>query len=502
MADDPTHVTGTHPVTSAPSRHVRVAIIGSGFSGIGMAIRLRQAGIEDFVILERAGDLGGVWRDNTYPGCACDVESHLYAFSFAPNPDWSRRYSPQAEIWAYLQRCADQFGVTPFIQYHQTVEAARWDDATARWHLTTSGGSYLANVVVAATGALSEPRLPDLPGLDTFSGPVFHSAQWNHDVDLAGKRVAVLGTGASAVQFIPAIQPTVAKLIVFQRTPAWVVPRDDHAFGEGTRGFLRRFPAAQRALRARITLTREMLGVGFRHPVIMRVLGGLARRHLRQSVADPTLRALLTPDFIPGCKRILVSDDYYPALARPNVEVVRGAAASVRPTAVIGTDGVAREVDVIICSTGFHVTDFPFAHRVRGRDGRTLADAWSATATAHLGTTVAGYPNLFLVPGPNTGLGHSSVLLMFEAQIAHVMDALRHMEALGLAAIEPRPEAQAAFVADVDRRMANTVWLKGGCESWYLDATGRNSTLWPGTPRQFRRRVARFRPEEYTLRHA
>ncbi len=478
----------------------RIVIIGSGFSGIGVAIRLKQAGIHDFVILERAGDLGGVWRDNSYPGCACDVESHLYEFAFAPNPEWSRRFSPQAEIWQYLRQCAERFGILPHIRYHQTVTGATWDDGAARWTVVTPKARYRAGILIAATGALSEPRLPDIPGIDQFSGPVFHSARWDHSVDLAGRRVAVLGTGASAVQFIPAIQPRVDRLTVFQRTPAWVVPRQDRATPDWARSLFRRVPAAQRFFRARINGYRDMLGVGFRHPMVMRLLLARAKQHLRQSIADPDLRARLTPDFMLGCKRILVSDDYLPALAQPNVEVVSGAATRITRDGVAAADGIERPADVIICSTGFQVTEFPFAEWICGREGLSLADAWRPSAKAHLGTTVSGFPNLFLVPGPNTGLGHSSVILMFEAQFEHIVSAVRYMDAHGVAAVEPRPEAQAAFVAEVDRRMAKTVWVTGGCRSWYLDATGRNSTLWPGTIPQFRRRVERFRPDDYQIR--
>ena len=478
----------------------RIVIIGSGFAGIGAAIRLKQAGVHDFVILERAADLGGVWRDNSYPGCACDVESHLYEFSFAPNPDWSRRFSPSAEIRAYLRDCADRFGVLPHVRYNETVTDAAWDDGAAKWRVTSTGGVYTASVLVAATGALSEPRLPDLPGIDQFQGPVFHSAQWNHSVDLAGKRVAVLGTGASAVQFVPAIQPRVGRLVLFQRTPGWVIPRHDRATPSAAKSLFRRFPAVQRFFRGQIHLYHETLGIGFRHPAVMRVLSQKARRHLRRSVPDPTLRKRLTPDFMPGCKRILLSDDYLPALTRENVDVVSGAATRFTPTGVIGADGEERPADIVICGTGFQVTEFPFAEWVHGRGGASLAEAWRPSAAAHLGTTVAGFPNLFIVPGPNTGLGHSSVILMFEAQIEHVVNAVRHMDTHRLAAVEPRPEAQAAFVAEVDRRMAKTVWMTGGCRSWYLDASGRNSTLWPGTPPQFRRRVERFEPEEYLTR--
>ena len=478
----------------------RIIIIGSGFAGIGMAIRLKAAGVHDFVILERAADLGGVWRDNSYPGCACDVESHLYEFSFAPNPDWSRRFSPSAEIWAYLRDCAERFGVLPHVRINETVTDATWDDGAARWRVTSTGGAYTASVLVAATGALSEPRLPDLPGIDQFQGPVFHSARWDHGVDLTGKRVAVLGTGASAVQFVPAIQPRVGRLVLFQRTPGWVIPRHDRATPSAAKSLFRRLPVAQRIFRGQIHLYHETLGIGFRHPAVMRVLSQKARRHLRRSVSDPVLRKRLTPDFMPGCKRILLSDDYLPALTRENVEVVSGAATRMTGTGVVGSDGVERPADVIICGTGFQVTEFPFAEWVHGRGGGSLAAAWRPSAVAHLGTTVAGFPNLFIVPGPNTGLGHSSVIMMFEAQIEHVVNAVRHMEAHRVAAVEPRPEVQAAFVAEVDRRMAKTVWMTGGCRSWYLDASGRNSTLWPGTPPQFKRRVERFEPDEYLVR--
>jgi cation diffusion facilitator CzcD-associated flavoprotein CzcO len=488
-------------VSPPAAPHVRVLIVGAGFAGIGAAIRLRQSGIKDILILERAADLGGVWRDNAYPGCACDVESHLYEFSFAPNPDWTRKYSPQPEIWEYLRRCADRFGITPFIRYNQTVDRIEWNAAAARWHVTTPTGGYTADIVVAATGALSEPRLPVLPGLDQFEGPVFHSAAWDHSVDLAGKRVAVLGTGASAVQFVPLIQPSVSRLVVFQRTPGWVIPRDDYAYTDAARARFRRFPLTQRALRAALNARHELLGIGFRHPRVMQLLSGMTARHLQRSVPDPVLRAQLTPNFTVGCKRILVSDDYLPALTRANVEVVSGGAAAVTPGGVIGSDGVEHAADVIVCATGFLVTEFPFARHVVGREGRTLTDAWGRSASAHLGTTVAGFPNLFLIPGPNTGLGHSSVLLIFEAQVEHLVDAVRHMNAQRISSLEPTPDAQRAFVEEVDRRMASTVWVTGGCKSWYLDDTGRNSTLWPGTPAQFRRRVARFRPEEYTLHH-
>jgi cation diffusion facilitator CzcD-associated flavoprotein CzcO len=357
-------------------------------------------------------------------------------------------------------------------------------------------------VLVAAPGALAEPRLPALPGLDRFEGHVFHSARWNEDVNLDGQRVAVVGTGASAIQIVPAIQPVVERLVLFQRTPPWVIARHDRALSGRLTQWLERVPVTRRALRSAIYGLRELMGLGFRHPRLARVTELAARRHLRRQVSDPDLRKKLTPDYTIGCKRILLSDDYYPALTQPSVEVVDGGAVEVRRTGIVGANGAERPVDVIVFSTGFHVTDFPFAGLVDGSDGRSLAEVWGPSPTAHLGTTVAGFPNLFILQGPYTGLGHSSVVLMIEAQIEHVIGALRLMNQQGIAAVEPRQEAQARFVREVDAMMEGTVWTTGGCRSWYLDETGRNSTLWPGSVGSFRRRVEAFRPDEYRLRPA
>lgn len=478
---------------------VRIAIIGSGFGGLGTAIRLKQQGVEDFIIFERADEVGGVWRDNTYPGCACDVESHLYSFSFAPNPEWSHSFSRQTEIWDYLRRCAKDYGLAPHLRFGHEVREAVWQEDARRWRIETSRGTFEASVLVAAAGSLSDPAIPKLRGLENFKGRVFHSARWDHGFDLTGRRVAVVGTGASAIQFVPAIQPAVGKLHVFQRTAPWVVPRRDRPLDERERRMFRRFPVVQRARRAGVYLLREILGFAFRHPWAMRYFERIARRHLARAVADPVLRAKLTPDYTIGCKRILISNDYLPALTQPNVELVTAGIASVREHSIVSDDGVERPVEAIIFGTGFHVTDLPFAKHIRGRDGRTLSETWAGSPVAHVGTTVAGFPNLFLLQGPNTGLGHSSVIIMLEAQIEHVLSAVRYMRRRGLAAIEPRPEAQAAYVADIDRRMRGTVWTSGGCLSWYLDANGRNSTLWPKTTWGFRRRVARLAPREYLL---
>jgi cation diffusion facilitator CzcD-associated flavoprotein CzcO len=484
-------------VVEQSPKHVRVAIAGSGFGGLGTAIRLAQSGIDDVLVFERSNDLGGVWRDNTYPGCACDVESHLYSFSFARNPEWSRSFSPAPEIHGYLRACAERFGILPRIRFDHEIQAATWDEDAQRWRLETKHGVYTADVLVAAVGGLSEPAIPSLPGLETFAGTTFHSARWNHDHVLAGKRVAVIGTGASAIQLVPAIQPEVGQLTIFQRTPPWIVPRNDRALTDRERSVLRGSNAAQWLLRARIYALRELMALPFFDARLAKVGQKLAETHLARHVRDPKLRAKLTPSYTMGCKRILLSDDYFPAVTKPNVEVVTDSIAEIRPEGVLTKDGTLHEVDTIIFGTGFHVQKYAFAKRIVGRGGRCLADTWSDRMTAHLGTTVSGYPNLFLLQGPNTGLGHTSVITIIESQIEHVVSALRHLDGEKLASVEPRIEAQNAFVDFVDRKTLGTVWTSGGCESWYLDAQGRNSTLWPGFTFTFKRRVERFDPSEY-----
>jgi len=477
-----------------------IAIIGAGFSGLGLAARLREQGVEDFVILERNADVGGTWWANTYPGCACDVPSHLYSFSFAPNPDWSRTYSPQPEIRAYLERVARERDLYRSIRFGTSVTGAEWDDAAGRWALTTSAGPVSARVLVAAPGTLTEPSLPDLPGLGSFAGTTFHSARWDHGHDLRGERVAVIGTGASAIQLVPAIQPDVAQLHVFQRTAPWVMPHTARAIRSRERSFYRRVPAAQRAVRAGVYAGRELLVPGFtRRPGLLKVAEQLSRRHLRDQVADPELRARVTPDYAIGCKRILPSNRWYPALTEPNVELVTDAIREVTTRSIVTAEGTERAVDTIIFGTGFRAAEIPVGHWIRGRGGELLSDAWGGSPRAHLGSTIAGFPNLFLMLGPNTGLGHSSMVYMIESQIAYVTDALRVMRERGAAVAEVRPEVQAAYNREIDARMEHTVWSTG-CSSWYQDATGRNPILWPDWTWRFRRRTRRFDPAEHTLR--
>ncbi|MCP3100563.1 NAD(P)/FAD-dependent oxidoreductase [Myxococcus sp. K15C18031901] len=479
------------------SGHFHVVIVGAGFSGLGMAIRLRQEGQEDFVILERAGEVGGVWRDNSYPGCACDVPSHLYSFSFVPNPRWSRAYSPQGEIHAYLRDCVERFGLRPFLRFHHTVEEARWDDDAQVWRLQTSEGAFTANVFIFAAGAFGAPLLPALPGLERFQGKVMHSARWDHAYPLEGRKVAVVGTGASAIQFVPAIQPQVGQLVLFQRTPPWVMPRKDHPITRWAKWLYTHVPGARWLVRAFLYSTYEASGLAFLHPWLIRLAQRRALRHLERSVEDPALRAKLRPRYTMGCKRVLISDDYLRSLTRDNVRLVTDGVREVREHSLVTEQGVEHPVDTLIFGTGFHITDAPFAHHIRGRDGRTLSEHWAGSMKAHLGTTVAGFPNFFMLLGPNTGLGHTSVILMVESQLSHVLHALRFLDGRNLAAVEPTQEAQDAYVRDLDERMRGTVWSQGGCVSWYMDATGRNSTLWPGLTFAFKHRVARFEPSEY-----
>jgi cation diffusion facilitator CzcD-associated flavoprotein CzcO len=478
---------------------VEVAILGSGFSGLGTAIRLKQAGIDDFVVLERERDVGGTWQVNTYPGCGCDVPSHLYSFSFAPNPDWSRTYSLQPEIREYLRRCADHFGVRPHIRFDHEVTGSTWDEDASRWEVETSGGPVRARVLVAAAGPLSEPRMPDIPGLDDFEGPVFHSARWDHDCDLSGKRVASIGTGASAIQYVPAIQPDVERLHVFQRTPPWVVPHTDRPVSRFERRLFRLVPALQRLVRGGTYAARETLVLGFvKNPRAMKLVEQLARRHMRKQIPDPELRARVTPDYTIGCKRILPSNKWYPALSQPNVELVTDGIERVTASSIVTADGAERPVDVIVLGTGFSVTDMPVARYVRGRDGQSMIERWEGSPRAHLGTAVAGFPNLFMLLGPNTGLGHNSMVYMIESQVSYVLDALRVMRQGGHEVIEVRPETETRFNERLQEQLEGTVW-NTGCASWYVDDTGRNVTLWPDWTWRFRRRTARFDPSDYRL---
>lgn len=483
-------------------RAVRLAVIGGGCSGIAMAAQLRAQGIDDFVVLERAADLGGTWRDNVYPGCACDVQSALYSFSFAPNPEWSRTFSPQSEIWAYLHRVTEQLDLLRHFVFNQDVLGAGWSDEQQRWHITTSAGEWHASALVLASGALSDPVVPDFEGLSSFEGRVFHSAQWDHSFVFENARVAVIGTGASAIQFVPRIQPRVAQLHVFQRSAPWVLPRRDRAVPEWRKRLYRSVPATQRAARATLYALRELIFLPFRYPQLVGLAESVAQWHLKSQVKDAELRAKLTPTYRLGCKRVLVSDDFYPAVTQPNVSLVTQPIARINAQGVQTMSGEQHNVDAIIFGTGFRPTDPPLAPHITGRNGRTLADVWQGSPSAYRGTTVAGFPNFFVLLGPNTGLGHTSILLMVEAQTRHVAQVLSAMQQRGASAVEPTSDAQRTFDTWIASNLAGTVWNTGGCRSWYLDANGRNTTLWPFGIGRFRRLMSRLDERDYRFTSA
>jgi cation diffusion facilitator CzcD-associated flavoprotein CzcO len=480
--------------------HQRIAIVGSGFSGLGMAVRLKQEGIHDFVVLERADDLGGTWRDNTYPGCACDVPSNLYSFSFAPNPGWSKTFSPQPEIWEYMRRVSREHGVEEHIRYGHEVTSARWDEEAELWRIKTAAGDLTADMLVAGAGPLSDPKLPDIDGIDSFGGTIFHSARWNHEHVLDGERVAVIGTGASSIQLVPQIQPLLGTLHVFQRTPSWIVPRRDRPTSQLERSLYRAFPPAQQLVRGAVYCARELFVVPFMHPRAASLPERIARKHLHDQVSDPALRARLEPNYRIGCKRILISNDFYPTLTQPNVELVTDSIRAITPRGIATADGTERELDTIILGTGFHVTDMPVADWIHGGDGRTLAQVWQGSAQAYNGSAVAGFPNLFMLVGPNTGLGHNSIVFMIESQLHYLLECLRFMDRGGLHVVEVREEVQRRFNEEIQRRLQGSVWNSGGCASWYLDENGRNTTIWPGSTLPFRQRLRRFHPDDYRFR--
>lgn len=489
--------------------HVRVAVIGSGFGGLGAAVRLRREGITDFVVLERADSVGGTWRDNNYPGCACDVPSHLYSFSFAPNPDWPRTFSGQPAIREYLEHVADTFGLRRHIRLNHEVRMMRWDADALRWEIETSGGEFTADVVVSATGPLSDPKMPEIPGLAGFPGKVFHSARWDHDYDLRGKRVAMIGTGASAIQIVPAIAPDVERLTLFQRTPPWVMPRTDRAITSVERWLHRQLPFTRAARRGLLWGIRELQVSAFtKRPNQLGLVESLAKANMARSIKDPALRAKLTPSYRIGCKRILLSSEYYPALARPNVDLVASGLKEIRGSVLVAADGTETEADAIVFGTGFHVTDMPIADRVVGAEGKTLAEVWKDGMQSLRGATAAGFPNWMTIIGPNTGLGNSSMILMIESQLNYMADYLRQLDVLGgrgsagRVALAARPSAVNTWNRQVQARMERTVWNTGGCTSWYLDAQGRNTTVWPGTTGEFRKETLGVDLGEYeVVRH-
>lgn len=469
------------PFAAPRQAELDVAIIGAGFSGICMAIALKKAGTNSFLVFEKAGDLGGTWRDNRYPGCACDVPSHLYSFSFEQNPDWSRSYSPQSEIWRYMKACASKYGVLPHFRFGAAVTAASFDEAQHIWRITlASGETVTARALVSGVGALHLPAYPKIAGLESFAGRAFHSSEWDENLDLKDRKVGVIGTGASAIQIVPAIAPQVKHLTLFQRTPAWVLPRMDYSFSARAQRLFRHIPGLQRLFRHALYWNMEMRALGFlgNRKLMIRV-EQFARDYLERTIADPKLRAALTPDYQIGCKRILISDDFYQAFNRPDVELETSPIDHATANGIVTSDGREHEIDTLIYATGFRANE-PLAElAITGRGGRKLADDWKSGASAYYGITVAGYPNFFMLLGPNTGLGHNSIIVMIEAQVRYTMHCLAWLLREGAQQVEVRGEVQRAFNTRLKAKMDRTVW-QSGCHSWYLNENGTNSTIWPG----------------------
>ena len=458
-----------------------IVIIGTGFSGMGAAMKLRDSGREDFVVLEKAHDVGGTWRDNTYPGCECDIPSHMYSFSYELNTDWSKSFSGQEEIWAYMRKVADEKGIRPYITFGVEVTGATWDDDRKVWTVKTNGEDYEARVVIAGVGGLHIPNVPEIAGADSFTGPKFHSAGWDHSVDLKDKKVVVIGTGASAIQFIPIIAQEVGHLTVFQRTPAWVLPKKDKPTPEWRKKLFAKVPGAQRAYRNALYWALEARAIGFNgHVKILPVAEKIVKRYLAKKIPDPELRAKLTPDYRLGCKRVLQSNTYYPTFLRDNVTLSTDGVAEIVKDGVIDGNGVKHQADVIIYGTGFHVIDAFDYLDVKGKGGVNLAAQFREHGTeTYMGMTVHGFPNLYFMLGPNTALGHNSVVFMIEQQTKFIVRMLDEMDKRGAVAAEATLEAQTEFNKEIQKLVEKGIWTQGGCTSWYLDSQGKNRTIWP-----------------------
>jgi cation diffusion facilitator CzcD-associated flavoprotein CzcO len=476
-----------------------VAVVGGGFGGVGAAAMLKRAGYEDVTVFERGERVGGVWHHNTYPGAACDIPSHLYEFSFAPNPRWSRRYAPQAEIQAYLEEIASRYGVRDRIRTSTDVLSARWDEARDTWVLETTAGTHEANVLVTACGQLSVPTVPPIPGLDSFAGPAFHTARWRHDVDLTGKRVAVIGTGCSAIQVVPAIQPIVDQVDVYQRSPGWTFPKMDFPYSERSQRLFERFPALQRLDRAAIFYFQELAAAGMtKHRWLLPAFRAISRRRINQAITDPELRRKVTPTDEIGCKRIMLTDEWYPALTKPNVELIADRIAEVTAAGIRTQDGGERPADMLVLATGFATHGFVAPMEIAGAGGRRLSEAWADVPRAYLGLSVPDFPNMFLLYGPNTNGGSGSVVNTIESGVTHVIAALRELDRAEARRIEVSRAAAERFDRELRAALAGTVW-HSGCTNWYVDENGHDPNQWPWLWTTYRRRTERLEPDTYEL---
>ena len=485
--------------------HTRIAIVGSGFSGMGMGIKLKEANEHDFRIFEKESGVGGTWRVNHYPGCACDVQSHVYSYSFEQNPDWTRMFAPQQEIKGYLEHCADKYGIRPHVHLNTALKSARWDEAKKIWRVQDeSGKEYTCDILISGMGGLSIPAYPDIKGRDRFQGKTFHSQDWDHDYDLKGKRVAVIGTGASAIQFVPEVQKEASQLHLFQRSAPWIMPKPDRPLSNLERAAFKRIPGAMKLQRTALYWMLESRVIPMLlSPKMLKVARIMAKTHIRRQIKDPVLREKVTPDYEFGCKRILLSNNYYPALAQPNVEVVTDGIQEITETGIVTADGTHREVDVLIYGTGFKAADPVPEGLVHGRDGQDLAKLWHDGPEAYKGCAVAGFPNFFMIMGPNTGLGHNSMVYMIESHIQYVLDAVKTMKKDQVQTVEVKQDAQDRYNEKLQDKLGGSIWTDGGCTSWYLHPrTGKNVALWPGFTWQFRLQTQRFDTSAYELEKA
>jgi cation diffusion facilitator CzcD-associated flavoprotein CzcO len=474
----------------------KVVIIGAGFGGLAVGLELARSGYHDFVILEKAKELGGVWRENTYPGAACDVPSPYYSFSFEPNPEWPQRYSSHSEIKAYMNRVVDKYDLRSRIRFGTEVTAASFDANAGRWRIETNKGeTFEADVFVPATGQLSRPSVPEIKGRDVFAGRSFHSAEWDHAYELAGKRIAVIGTGASAIQFVPQIQPKASKLTLFQRTAPYVVMKPDTTYGRVHRFASKRLPllAAERFVWWSFCEFLTLGALGNR--AVAKYMDFMSARQRNEQIKDPALRAKVTPDYPVGCKRLLFADNYYPALAQPNVHLETGKITELTRGGVRTADGVEHEVDVIIYGTGFKTQDLLAPMVIRGLQDRDLRAVWKDGARAYLGMAVPGFPNMFIMYGPNTNLGFGSIIYMLECQARYVRQAVEHLAARPGRFVEVREEVEAAYDREIQGRLSNSVWTS--CVSWYRNASGRVSNNWPGTVSEYNRRTRHVEWRDY-----
>lgn len=486
-----------------PSKHIYdTFIVGAGISGIAAAVKLREAGIHDFKIIEQAARVGGTWRENTYPGCGCDVPSSLYSYSFFLSSQWSRLFAKQPEILRYLEDVSDALQITPLIDFNTALESAVWDTSRAIWVLVTNQGEFLARTVIFATGPITESKIPALPGLETFTGEMFHSARWNHDYDLTGKRVAVIGTGASAIQFVPEIQPKVKSLFVFQRTAPWVLPKPDMPLGESAKQLIERLPVIQKGWRKAVASSLNAVNFGLRNPAVLRPISTAAKQLLRLQIKDPALRRAVTPDFTLGCKRILFANNYYPALQAANTRLIPQGLVGVEGNTVIAANGERHEVDVIIWGTGFEVSHPPIGRRVINANGERLADLWQqGSPEAYLGATLADTPNAFLVLGPNV-LVYDSFIGLAEAQLGYIVDGIKQIKTRGIRQLTIKPKVLRAHNEKVQKHLQGTVFNSGGCRSYYLDQNGRNFAAWPWSLATLRQRLSVFQLEDYDVIYA